>query len=526
MYILRNALRCIGRSKARNALIGIIVLVIAVSACIGLSIRQAAQSAKEDTLAELTVTATIAVDRQSMMENMQPPGAGGGFDREVFADKLGQTSTLTLEEYQTYAGAAAVQDFYYTVTASFDGTEDFEPVSTEGTADNSGGSGFSGGFGGGRPDGRGMSSGDFTVVGYSSDAAMTAFADGSVTIADGAVFDEGTEAYHCIVSQELATYNDLTVGDTVSLVNPNAEEEAYTLTVVGIYKDAEANESFQMMPGSDPANKLYMSYAALDGILSASADVSATVTDADTGREYETAVTGTLDVTYVLPDTDAYELFEQQVRDLGLDESYTVSSQDIAAFENSLVPLNTLSTMAGWFLVVILVIGAIILIVMNIFSIRERKYEIGVLTAIGMKKSHVAMQFLTEVFAVTMAAVIIGVGVGAVSALPVTNALLENQIASAQDKSQQVQQGFGRGDMPNIGGMGTPGNEPGAGFEGIGKVFGQGAADYVSEINSAMNFTVVLQMLGIALLLTLVAGAVSMLFVMRYEPLKILANRD
>ena len=37
MYIVKNALRYIGRSKGRNILIGIIALVIAVSACIGLS---------------------------------------------------------------------------------------------------------------------------------------------------------------------------------------------------------------------------------------------------------------------------------------------------------------------------------------------------------------------------------------------------------------------------------------------------------------------------------------------------------
>ena len=46
MYIIKNALLCISRSKGRNILIGIIALVIAVSACIGLSIRQAAESAK------------------------------------------------------------------------------------------------------------------------------------------------------------------------------------------------------------------------------------------------------------------------------------------------------------------------------------------------------------------------------------------------------------------------------------------------------------------------------------------------
>ena len=49
MYIIKNALRCIARSKGRNVLIGIIALVIAVAACIGLSIRQAADSAKKRT---------------------------------------------------------------------------------------------------------------------------------------------------------------------------------------------------------------------------------------------------------------------------------------------------------------------------------------------------------------------------------------------------------------------------------------------------------------------------------------------
>ena len=40
MYIIKNALRCIGRAKGRNILIGIIALVIAVSACLGLSIAK------------------------------------------------------------------------------------------------------------------------------------------------------------------------------------------------------------------------------------------------------------------------------------------------------------------------------------------------------------------------------------------------------------------------------------------------------------------------------------------------------
>ena len=40
MYIIKNALRCIGRAKGRNVLIGIIALVIAIAACIGLSMAK------------------------------------------------------------------------------------------------------------------------------------------------------------------------------------------------------------------------------------------------------------------------------------------------------------------------------------------------------------------------------------------------------------------------------------------------------------------------------------------------------
>lgn len=545
MYIIRNALKCISRSKGRNVLIGVIVLVIAVSACIGLSIRQAAESAREDTLEGLSVTATISFDRQSMMSQMAgttPPTDGeersGGFDRTQFAEMMGEASSLTLEEYQKYAEADSVKDFYYTLTASFNGTDTFEAVTTEteDTSDTEESSETLSGFGGMRGmGGKGMGlfdvmSGDFQIVGYSSEDAMTDFINGTASVSEGTVFTQNTSNYDCIISEELAAFNNISVGDSVTVANPNKEEEIYSLNVVGLYSDSSANESsFAMMGAVDPANKIYMSYEALADISAKSEEASETVTDEDTGREYETSLSATLSGTYVFESADDYYIFEEEVRELGLDDSYTVSSTDISSYENSLTPLNTLSTMAGWFLIVILLIGAIILIVLNIFNVRERKYEIGVLTAMGMKKGKVALQFLTEIFVVTIAAVLIGAIVGAVSAVPVTNALLENQITSRQEQSDMQEQNFGRAP----GGMGggftdnTNGEIPEMPDNNrFADIFGERMGSYITEVNSAMNFTVVLQMLGIAVLLTLAAGAVSMLFVMRYEPLKILANRD
>lgn len=530
MYILKNALKCIGRAKGRNILIGVIVLVIAISCCIGLSIRQAAESAKADTMDTLSITATISFDRAAAMGQFAGGAGGGGFDRNQFAGMMGNSSGLSLEEYLVYAEAESVKDFYYSTTAYLNGAGELEPVSTElteetdatlpeedgfGSVGGNGGFGVFGGMGGGnRVFG---SNSDFSVVGYSSEAAMTSFHSGTASIVDGGMFDVGAGDYACVITQELATFNDLAVGDTILVSNPNNEAEEYALTVAGIYTDSSANtNSFSMFgaTSSDPANRILVSYPTLADITAASEAAAA----ADTENEI-TAISATLAGTYVFADVDAYEAFETEVRALGLDDTYAVSSSDITAFETSLTPLNTLSTMAGYFLLVILIIGAIILVVLNIFNVRERKYEIGVLTAMGMKKGKVALQFLTEIFVVTVIAIVIGAGVGAVSSVPVTNTLLENQVASQNSRAEQIEQNFGRfqGGQPNF----DSGNDFFSGMFGV-----EQENAYVTEISSAMNFTVVLQLFGIGLLLTLISGVVSMLFVMRYEPLKILANRD
>ena len=83
--------------------------------------------------------------------------------------------------------------------------------------------------------------------------------------------------------------------------------------------------------------------------------------------------------------------------------------------------------------------------------------------------------------------------------------------------------GGNMGDMPS----GMPSDIPdlGGGKNPLDEMLG-GAASYITEVDSAMNLTVVFQMIGVGLLLTLIASAASVLFIMRYDPLKILANRD
>ena len=555
MYILKNALRSISRSKGRNVLIGIIVLVISVAACIGLSIQNAAEEAREATLEGITVTAQISVDRNAMMsgmmENMQP-GEGGGmpsFDKDSFRENMNAIEGLTIDEMQKYADLDMVKSFYYTMSVSMNGS-DFEPVSTSETeeeetedSDSMQGMGGFGGFGMGMPGGKGFEfgsmgeQGDFTLVGYSSDEAMEGFLDGTCTIVDGNVFEEGTKEYHCIITDELATYNDISVGDTITIVNPNDEEEVYELQVIGTYNNSQSTvTSGGFMQGfstsSDAANQIYLSYNALSAIVSTSSENAEETTDEETGRTTTTALPEQTSGTYVFATVEDYEKFSTDVYEAGLSESYTVSSSDISQYENSLLPLENLSQMSMYFLIVVFAIGGIILVVLNIFNVRERKYEVGVLTAIGMKKAKVAIQFILETLIVTIAFVVIGGGIGAVTSVPVTNSLLASQIEAQQSQIENDGDAFGRdtnfdrGSMPGNMGGGMPGNMPFMqDMEDMPGFVGD-AASYVQEVSSATDLGVLLKLLGIGVLLALIASAASVIFITRYDPLKILANRD
>ncbi len=124
MFVLRNACRSIWRSKGRSILMGIIVLLIVASSCLALSIRQAAETAREETLEGLSVTAQISVDRQQLMDQASPPEEGEAPDRDAMQEALQGAQELSLEEMEKYAEADSVKDFTYSITASLDSDDE------------------------------------------------------------------------------------------------------------------------------------------------------------------------------------------------------------------------------------------------------------------------------------------------------------------------------------------------------------------------------------------------------------------
>lgn len=547
MFVLKNAWRSVIRNKGRNVLIVIIVAIIAAAATIGLSIRQAADTARETGLQNTTVTATISLDRSKLISQMRSGTSSGSQPDFNSLRATISNKQLKLADYVKYAKASSsVKGTYYSESASVSKTSSFQPVETTSTnQDNSTSSGSqsgSGRSGGQMPGGEGtgtrIKSGDFSLTGFSSDTAVSNAENGKFTMTKGKVFGYGSASNgQVIISKSLADFNNLKVGDKISVANVSSSSTTYSLTVVGIYSNTTETSNQNGGPSrsasSDPANAIYTSVSTLKSL------------GLDSGSGSDEAAD--LSYSYVLANKDGYEAFVKDVKKAGLSSDYAVSSQDVEEYESSLVPLNNLSKFALTLLLIVLGVGAIVLITLNLFNVRERKYEVGVLTAIGVRKVKVAAQFVIELFIVTMIGLALGVAAGSATSVPVSNQLLASQVASEQTEQSSQMQQFGRqmqggsqsgansssstgGSQSSTTGQGssnttTGGSSSRSGRSGTYSPFGK-ATSYISSMNATVNLKVVGELILIGLALTVLSALVAVVFVMRYEPLQILADRS
>ncbi|MDF9825603.1 putative ABC transport system permease protein [Breznakia sp. PF5-3] len=499
MYIIKNAIRNIWRTKGKNILIVIIVFIIGLSCCIALSIKQAAQNARDTGLDKLNITATIQFDRQQMMQEMQPPEESDDSSAEDMREKMRDAmanQNLSLKELQTYAKADSVKDFYYTSTISMNGNDNLQAINSNNSiVTESGPSGERESI---------FSNSDFMLIGYSSYDAMSDFNDETKTIKEGALFSMNNKN-EAIISEDLATYNSIKLNDTITLVNPNNTKDTHTLKVVGIY--TSTSENGPMM--SDPANQIYTNIETTNTIINASSLLQANIDDA---TELNEQISGT----YVFKDIKAYEAFEKEAKALGLSDEYTIESNDVALYEQSLQPLENLANYANTFLYIILVVGGIILIVFNLLRIKERKYEIGVLSAIGMNRKKVSFQFITELFIITMFSMLLAIGIGSVTSVPITNSLLANEITNDTMEAQMPEdmQGGGRS-MPQ---QSETLRQGGPQMENN--------TNYIQEVSSATDFSVIIKLFALTIILTILSSGIATLTILRYDPLKILSNRE
>jgi putative ABC transport system permease protein len=209
---------------------------------------------------------------------------------------------------------------------------------------------------------------------------------------------------------------------------------------------------------------------------------------------------------YYLRNPDDMKKFETEVRAKGLPITYNVSINQ-AAYDKVTGPLSGMKNAAVTFMVVILVLGTIVLALISFLAVRERKYEVGVLRAMGMERGKVAFGILAEAVMIAVLCLAIGLGMGKAMAQPVADSILAKRVAVAE-AADIASSGRGSRILFAAGQMQTNDN----------------AAGYVpeSEIQVSLGADVLVQIIILTLGLAALSGIVGVVLITQYEPLKIL----
>lgn len=484
MYIFKNAYRSITRNKGRNILIGLIILVIAISATISLAILSSSNKLIDSYYEENSVTATIGTNRSSIKQNMDKDSMDEM--RENF-----NNVSISIDEVDNYGDSKYVDSYYYNASIQVE-ANDLESVSNE--MENRR-----------RPDSEENSEmeetpqNNFTLTAYSSKRAMTDFIDGNYKITDGEV--DVSDEENCLINDELANLNDLSVGDKV---NVTYDDTSYEFTIVGIYEDNSTIDRMNMF--SNSSNQIIIN---IDKLLEINSEV-------------------TISPTYILNSMDDATKFSEEVLEKGLSEYLEVQT-NVEEIESGINSITNIKTFATTFLIIVLIIGAIVLFVINMINIRERKYEIGVLRTVGMSKVKLSIQFIIETLMVSLISLIIGALIGSLLSVKVSNYLLENEISAQTEKSEQINENFGmsRGGMQdNDREVGPDSKMSNKNSKMDDKGFNNPNITTVTEINAVVDMKVLLQLLGIGILLSFVSSLVAMINIQKFRPLKILQERS
>ena len=562
MYILKNAITSIKRNKGRNILIGIIIIVIAVSCTITLATLSSANDIVTAYEEKNPIEATIEIDRKSLMDYLKD----GDKTQEQMINAFNDIKGVSEDEINNYGNSEYISNYYYTYTSGVDAknlTEATDSLVKETTTTKtettrktqtrrfpSNGKtppNFQGGNSGSSTTtttkkttttqiqkifNEKASEGAFTLIGYNSYEDMKDFINGTYTITDGEVSSD-FESNNCVISEELATLNNLKVGDTITIVDPKTTSNTYELIVSGIYKESSDTSSDMTSMFTNSANNIITNVKFIKAILEKNTDLEATITP-----------------TFIIKDKESVELFANEVGEKGLNEYYKVSN-NLEEIESATEVVNNVKIFATTFLIITLAIGGIVLIVLNMINIRERKYEIGVLRTIGMKKSKVSIQFMSELLIVCIISLVIGALGGSALSVPVSNMLLSNEIENANSKYDDISNNFGRGPREFIDDRND--NEEETAVENKGETtvenkeesneenketnnnenvkeekydFGIANISEIKSIDAVVDFKILLKLLGIGVSLTLLSSLATMIAISRFSPLTILKERS
>ncbi|MCY8205520.1 ABC transporter permease [Bacillus sp. N12A5] len=482
MNFIKRAFWNMKAKKGKTLLQLFVFTVICVFVLSGLTIQSAAQKSSELARQELGGSVTLQVDRQKQMEKQQDSGEKRSFE----------STPIKVSDANKLAALDHVKSYNYITSASAN-AGNFDAIESSSSSDSSSSSNTKNGQGGPQ-----RIQADLSIEGVTSTALVDEFSDGDSKITDGRAITKSDVGKNVTVMNEtLAEENDVGVGDSITIESATDEDKTLKLKVVGIYKTTSSgDDQAQNFSFLNPYNKLYTPYTATAALKS---------------DDYKNTIDSAV---YYMDDAKNIDAFVKAAKKTSIDfDTFTLNTND-QLYQQMVGPIENVASFSKNVVYLVSVAGAVILGLIVMMSIRERKYEMGVLMAIGEKRWKLIGQFLTEILIVAIIAIGIASLTGNLVANQLGNQLLSQQISSSSDSTQTA--------------SGQSGQMPGGGGGMGGGMFGHNSAnvDVIDSLNVAVSINDMLVLGGIGIIIAIIATLLPSISVLRLHPKTILTKQE
>jgi len=431
MYLFEKAFRNLLKNKGRNIILMLIMFIVILSAAVSVTLLNTANQVESK-------TKNYYAGQVSLVQS----GSSGGSQNQ---NQNGAGSPPAEADYLQFVQSAYLQGYTFyklrTVTVSSLKPLDGDYVRPQDTGTIA------------------WAGGNVSLYGALDINSTPEFADGDRAILSGGHFPGDGE---CMVSSDFAQLNGLKTGDAVP-VTINGSNAQFTISAIYSDDTVARTSPTVFSPENNRRNDIIVDYAFF----------------ANQQANENAAI-------FQLKNASDITAFQNELYSEGLSSSYTVQ-YDTQQYNHQVQSVESVKQIVLVFAIIIFIVGCGIMVMMNMLALRERKYEIGVLRAIGMPKAKTAVLLLGELLILAIIAAAVALIAGAVIGQPIANYLIG--LASAPTSPRGLVTG-------------------------------------ISQIQVTMSGISVLEVLGISIGLVLITGCSFISNILRFDPIQILSERN
>lgn len=483
--MIKNALLSLKKNIGKTILLFVIIVVITNLVIAGLSIQSATKKSMDQIRSSLGNDVTLSVDFRNMMKNRKP------------SEAVSNETSLTTTMADSLKDLKYVKNYNYQISTSANSNS----ISAVETASDNSNNQQDTNKPNDQPE-QASNQVDFTISANTTMKYLDSFTNNNYKLTKGRLLttkDQNTN--NCVIETNLASDNDLSVGDTFTITTTvNDETITQELTIVGIYEIQSTNE-IGSAHFNNPVNTIY--------------------TDLSIGQTLTGSSENITSAIYYLDDPENAEAFVELAKkksDIDFD-TFSLDANN-RLYQQNASSLESMQSFAKMFVWIVVIAGSAILCLILALTIRNRYYEIGVLLSLGQSKVKIIAQQLIEVGLIAVVVFVISLGTG-----QLTSHYMGNMLESSP--SSNVMQMGQKGDQPNDNQNQSDSNQQKNNTQTKENFLGnmmQGPSN--QELDVSITGENVIQLAGVTAAICIVSIAVPAAYVLRLTPRQILSRKE